>query len=116
MSAYHIKHGTFYAYNDLKCRCIDCRDFMRDYRAKLYGGTGNGGVTLSLHGPSVRALMAERGITTDDLAAMVGVHPASIYQFIRRERVGLYTLDRIAVALGTHYMLLTPDDCVSKEA
>lgn len=108
-----MRHGTFYTYNRLHCRCIDCRDFVRHYRNQLREASSSEGVRMVLDTDKVRRIMRERRITEDDIAATAGVDTASVYHWLKQQRVGLYTLDRLAVALGTHYSLLTPEDCVS---
>ena len=110
-----MRHGTHWGYSS-GCRCIDCRAMKQEYSNQLRSLTIGYGPVVSVKAASIRALMADRGIDDADLADTLGVAPGTISQRLKSCRMGLYTLDKMAVALGSHYMLLTDDDCVSKEA
>ena len=110
-----VTHGTHRGYQ-AGCRCIDCRDFVRDYSARRRNLGHPNGVVVMVRSEALRRIMRERGIDYDTLADAIGAHPSTVLQELKRSRMGLYRLDAIACVLGTHYMLLTDDDCVSADA
>ena len=105
-------HGTVTGYNR-RCRCIDCKDAMRAYCAEKKGITHHRGVILTIDEDALRHEMERSHVTEADIARNLGIHSATVHTWFKRRRVGLYTLDAIAQYLGTHYTLLTTDDCVS---
>ena len=112
-----MKHGTHTAYQ-AGCRCIDCRDFVRDYSAKRRNLGNPNGVVVSTSVRALRSSLMDAGLSYEDIAGMFGISSSSVWQEVNRGRMGLYRLDAIACALGTHLttLMADPDEYVSREA
>ena len=104
-------HGTYPRWQQ-GCRCIDCRDACLTYHRERHGYTNPGhGMMLTVNKAKLRALL-----DGEDVKEIERQYNVRIDHLLGRQNTcGLYTLDRIACALGTHYALLTLDDIASME-
>lgn len=104
-------HGTLRR-RQAGCHCIDCRCAANESYAHCRGMEPRG-ILVTLNLPVVESLIGSHGLTSTDLALIMGIHRRMVEQWLTRGRLTIYNADKLAVALGTHYSLIVTDDVVS---